>query len=168
MCDREVVTSRVLLLPVFDGGILPQGFTGRQGAAGEGTGQAQMSGACEAKLKASMQTAGEPGSLRAGDTTANLCDAFATSIFKKEDGKKSFKSSEPFLIFKLCEKEYCPLGTRLNSGVFLRGKQHKGRCQWWIPVADQFAAGAHMAIVPCSSHVRMDRGAVLQCCAIDK
>lgn len=170
--------SRVLLLPAFCGAILPQGFTGRQGqleraggswkgqgAAGKGRGLAQMC-PCEAKLEASMQTAGEPASLRARGTTANLCDAFAPSIFKKEGGKKTFKSSEPFLIFQLCEKESYPLGTGLNSGVFL----WEGAVQRHVPVVDpcgrSVCAGAHM--VPCSSHVTMDGGTVLHCYAIDK
>lgn len=80
----------------------PRALLERQRATGKGTVQAQMSPACEVKLKASVQMAGEPRSLLwAGGTTANLCDAFAPSIFKKEDGKKTFKSSEPFLVFQL-------------------------------------------------------------------
>lgn len=106
MCDREVVKRSQLpagfcCCQSSMEASFPRALLERQGAAGEGTVQAQMFPACEVKLKASMQTAGEPRSLRAGGTTANLCDAFAPSIFKKEDGKKTFKSSEPFLVFQL-------------------------------------------------------------------
>lgn len=79
-----------------------------------------------------QQTAGEPRTLWAGHTNADLRDAFVPSIFKKEHGKKILKSSEPFLIFQLCEKEYYPLETMLNSRVFLWGRA----MQRHVPVVD--------------------------------
>lgn len=86
-------------------------------------------------------------SLWAGGTTAHLFNAFAPSLFEREEGKKTFKSSEPFLIFQFCEKGCYPLGTRLSSRAVLSGgavlQRHilTGGTLWQISFTDMSTHG---------------------------
>ena len=68
MCDREVVNRARLVAGFyccqsFTEASSPRASLGREGAAAKATAQAQMSSACEAKLKAGGQAAGEPMSV---------------------------------------------------------------------------------------------------------
>lgn len=76
-----------------------------------------------------MQTAGEPGSLQAGGTTANLYDAFAPSIFKKEDGEKTFKT---FSHFRVVWKGVLSLVNKSE----LKSVPARGTMQRNVPVVD--------------------------------
>lgn len=94
----------------------------RDHAAALGTVRAQMLSACEVKLKAHVQAAGEPTSLTASRRQkCNSLSFLLPSLFKGEDGKKTYKISESLLIFQLSKEGHSLSRDGLSWRAFFLG-----------------------------------------------